>query len=266
MKTDGRNDLLKIIAIVTMLIDHIGVLLLPELDFLRTIGRISFPIFCYFIANGYRYTSNRKKYFTRIVVFALISQVPYMFLSYGAKFHPLHFNVLFLFAYSIIVLHFIDRFKDNKFIATLITMVLILIPVILQTNVEGFAFSYGYYGILLVMIFYIFHNDNTKILISFVLLSLIYPYISVAIYKGSDIGFFASFINYKYILPIIDDNSSIWGLSGLFYQARSILGILLIFAFSRFKFSYRINKYFFYTFYPVHITVLLLIRYFMGIQ
>ncbi len=259
MKTDGRNDLLKIIAIVTMLIDHVGVLLLPELDILRTIGRISFPIFCFFIANGFRYTSDRKKYFTRILIFAFISQIPYMFLNYDAKFEPLHFNVLFLFAYSIIVLHFIDKFRDKKVLATLITIVLIAIPVILKFNIAGFMFSYNYYGILLVIIFYVFHNDNRKILISFLILSIGDSYLSALMYRAKELGFVNALVDFKGTYDFFIKYSNI-----LLYQARSIMGVLIIFGLSKVNFSFRMNKYFFYAFYPVHISILLLIRYFMG--
>ncbi len=259
MKTDGRNDLLKIIAIVTMLIDHVGVLLLPQLEILRTIGRISFPIFCFFISNGFRYTSDRKKYFTRILIFAFISQIPYMFLNYGAKFEPLHFNVLFLFAYSIIVLHFIDKYKDKKVLATLITLVLTAIPVILMFNIDGFMFSYNYYGILLVIIFYVFHNDNTKILISFLLLSIGEAYLSALTYRAKELGFVNTLVDFKGTLDFFIKYSN-----AFLFQSRSIMGIITIFALSKVNLSFRINKYFFYAFYPVHISILLLIRYFMG--
>ncbi len=266
MKLDSRNDLLKIIAILTMLIDHAGVLLFPEYDIMRTIGRISFPIFCFFIANGYRYTSNRRHYFLRILVFAFISQIPYMWLSYGATFHPLHFNVLFLFAYSIIVLYFIDRFKDQKIVATLITTILILLPLILELYIKEFAFSYNYYGILLVLIFYLFYDDNKKILFSFIVLSLIQPYIAVIIYRAKKIGLDATLRDFSGTMTLFHKYSKLGALSGFYYQARSMLGMVTIFIVSKIRFNYRINKYFFYAFYPVHITILLIIRHVMGIS
>lgn len=52
---------LKIIAMITMLIDHIGVNLFPSVTIMRVIGRLSFPIFAYMIAEGCRYTRDRKK-------------------------------------------------------------------------------------------------------------------------------------------------------------------------------------------------------------
>ena len=60
-QSDGlSNDRLKIIAAAAMLIDHIGAYLLPQVRILRIIGRIAFPIFAFMIAEGCRYTKNKK--------------------------------------------------------------------------------------------------------------------------------------------------------------------------------------------------------------
>ena len=60
-KTSYRNDVLKILAMVTMLIDHVGYMFFPGQMIYRTIGRLAFPIFAYQIAIGYSKTSNLKK-------------------------------------------------------------------------------------------------------------------------------------------------------------------------------------------------------------
>ena len=57
-----------------MLIDHVGVALLPQLEILRVIGRLSFPIFAYMIAEGCRYTKNRVRYFGTLAGFAIVCQ------------------------------------------------------------------------------------------------------------------------------------------------------------------------------------------------
>ncbi len=82
---------LQIIAIIAMTIDHIAWLIFPGYPtdiiplLMHIIGRLAFPIMAYFIAQGYYYTRNRRKYLLRIFIFALISHVPYMLQSIAFK-------------------------------------------------------------------------------------------------------------------------------------------------------------------------------------
>jgi hypothetical protein len=70
---------LKLIALITMTLDHVGMLLLPRVRILRAIGRIAFPIFAYMIAEGCQHTRNRRKYLLSMVSLAAICQVVYFF-------------------------------------------------------------------------------------------------------------------------------------------------------------------------------------------
>ena len=72
---------LKIIAIISMTFDHMSYLIFGEFSFMNYIGRIAFPIFAYQITEGYIHTHNLKKYFFRLFIFALISQIPFMLFS-----------------------------------------------------------------------------------------------------------------------------------------------------------------------------------------
>lgn len=78
------SNALKLIAIVAMTIDHVTWMLFPGYSMhpiaivLHTIGRLTCPIMCYFIAEGFHYTHDVKKYTTRLFLFALISHVPYV--------------------------------------------------------------------------------------------------------------------------------------------------------------------------------------------
>ena len=74
LKTNLDTDLLKLIAITAMLIDHIGGAFFPEVGAFRWIGRVAFPIFCYCMTVGLLYTRDVKRYLGRLAVFALISQ------------------------------------------------------------------------------------------------------------------------------------------------------------------------------------------------
>lgn len=78
-----KNDFYKIIAVATMLIDHIGAILFPEVILLRIIGRLAMPVFAFGIANGAAHTNNIWRYTARLAIFGLISQIPYGLLFSG---------------------------------------------------------------------------------------------------------------------------------------------------------------------------------------
>lgn len=77
VKTNGDSSLLRLIAMITMLIDHFGKMCFPDVPEMRLIGRLAFPLFAYGIAVGAVYTKDQKKYLSRIVLLALISQPLY---------------------------------------------------------------------------------------------------------------------------------------------------------------------------------------------
>ena len=76
------QEMLKLIACVTMLVDHIGATLVPWYG-LRMIGRISFPIFCFLLVEGFHHTRNRKRYGIRLALWALLCELPYDALFFG---------------------------------------------------------------------------------------------------------------------------------------------------------------------------------------
>ena len=89
---------LKIIAMITMIIDHVGFLFFQDNHqtyiILRSIGRISFPIFCFVLVEGFFHTSDRLKHAIRLGIFALVSEIPYDML-YGRFFDMARQNVIF---------------------------------------------------------------------------------------------------------------------------------------------------------------------------
>ncbi len=173
----NRNKI-KLIALITMLIDHIGVLLQYAIPYwlyccFRLIGRISFPIFAYFIAEGCYFSKNKIKYLCTIYLFALISQIPY-YLFFG--FNPLNLNVLFTFTFSIIIIFVFDKFLKMKteikpFV--LICLIFTLLFIYLILNVLGLYFEYGLYGILLPILFYYSRSNKALQIFLFVLIFLL---------------------------------------------------------------------------------------------
>ena len=130
-----------ILSCITMLIDHIGCVFFSESVIWRMIGRLSMPIYAYFIATGYKHTSNIERYMKRIVLIAIISQLPFMLL-----FDIKNLNMCFAWIFSLIIIYGID----HKNYRVLVCGVLIAIPVLLTISID-----YSYYGIIIPLMFYL---------------------------------------------------------------------------------------------------------------
>lgn len=269
-----RNDTLKIIAMLTMLIDHIGVLIFPNLRILRTIGRIAFPIFAYMIAKGYRHTSNRKKYQIRLLIFGLISQVPYIFLNHDMTANFFHFNVILFFLYSTFVLYVLEQMLEGKWKTTFIIplLIMIVLPQFLENTYSEFAFSYSTYGILMIIIFYMLDNRWVLVTISYILLSFFSTYQTGATYLstysmqwvGYNLTYFQALGEWNIVVDNITGyKDGLVKLDGYFFQARSLMALPFIF-FGRQINLVSLNRYVGYAFYPGHITLLILIRLLIG--
>ena len=93
MKKSLNSNQLKLIAVLAMIFDHLLWVIKPGYNngtlvlLLHLIGRIVAPIFCFFIAEGAYYTKDRKKYLTRLLIFAIISHFAYCF-AFGINYIP----------------------------------------------------------------------------------------------------------------------------------------------------------------------------------
>lgn len=94
---------LKGIAAALMLTDHVGAILLPEVLALRCVGRLAFPIFAFFIAEGYAHTRDFGRYFRRLAILAVVSEIPFN-LENGTVFDLTRQNVLFTFCLALLTL------------------------------------------------------------------------------------------------------------------------------------------------------------------
>ena len=98
--------ILRLIAITTMLIDHIGAVLMQNSEYyqlFRLIGRLSFPLFCFLVVEGVVHTKNIRNYVVRMFLFALISEIPYDLVFYGRIFYPEAQNVFWTLLLGIIL-------------------------------------------------------------------------------------------------------------------------------------------------------------------
>ena len=100
---------LKILAMVLMAGDHAYMILPIQSRIPMYLGRLAFPIFAFQIAEGYARTKDFKRYFKRMLLFAVLSEVPFDLMAYGTVFYPFHQNVLWTFCIALLMLRMIDH-------------------------------------------------------------------------------------------------------------------------------------------------------------
>ncbi len=143
---------LKWIAIITMLIDHMGAVLFPVHLIFRYIGRISFPIFCFLLVEGFFHTRDIRKYFIRLSAFALLSEVPYDLAFRGNVLDFEHQNVFFTLAIGIAMMYYLEKVSNQAVLRIVYLLIAMWISTIL-------AADYSYKGILLIATYYFCRNQ-----------------------------------------------------------------------------------------------------------
>ncbi len=136
---------LKWLAIITMTIDHVGTVLFPQVIWLRIIGRLAFPIFCFLIVEGCKHTHNMKAYMGRLLLFAVLSEIPYNLAIGGSIIDRPGVNIfftLFLGVATISVL--VQCTKEWQRMA-------VIGVVILAMECLGIHFDYGATGVILIV-------------------------------------------------------------------------------------------------------------------
>ena len=158
-KIETTSASLHIMAMVLMLCDHLWGTIVPGNDWLTCIGRISFPIFAFMIVEGYFHTKNLKKYVYRLLIFAILSEIPFNLAMGSNIFYPMHQNVLWSFLISIGLIHWNERAKAScklwKQIVTGCVTIILGYVIGLLTMVDFY-----HAGILTVLVFYFFRQKK----------------------------------------------------------------------------------------------------------
>ncbi|MEZ3433868.1 MAG: conjugal transfer protein TraX [Lachnospiraceae bacterium] len=141
---------LKWIAIITMLIDHVGAVLFPYEIGLRIIGRIAFPIFCFLIVEGFSHTRNVRRYMARLGIFAVLSEVPYDLAFHGKLIDTTGQNVFFTLLLGVLLMYLMEK-TPNIFIKALEIFLIFCTAELLETDYSG-------RGVLLILIYYVFRR------------------------------------------------------------------------------------------------------------
>ncbi len=232
-----NGNTLKIIAAVTMLIDHIGLCLFPKVIFLRIIGRLSFPIFAFMIAEGARYTKNKLKYISQLGILGAAWQIYLMLV-----FKDYHLNILLTFTISLGIIYLLDLFKISFFDKNcsipfkILTCLLFLcgpLGLLLLGKYAGwFVYSYGLYGCMVAVFASVPSLNRTNApdwlkkfdIIPVRVLCMCIPLLIYCYFSGG--------IQYFWLLSIL---------------------LLLLYSGKRGQAK---MKYFFYIFYPSHLLIL----------
>ncbi len=229
-----RSDILKIIAILTMLIDHIGYLFFPDQVLWRVIGRISFPIFAYLVALGAFRTRNVYRYGGRLLAFALVSQIPYNYMAPG------RLNIFFTLLAGVLMV----RLFESKY-----QPVALFFPII----GEFLQLSYGAYGLIMILFFHIWKDKPRAILLAYLGLTAL----SLVDYGGQVMDLLRPLTaEYGLWTGIYKLLSTSWG----WVQSCSVLALPLILLEDRIAIPVRLPKWLGYGFYPLHIALLVYIR------
>ena len=163
---------LKYIAIISMIIDHVNkALIYPYLTspngFLTTlsnifdiIGRIAFPLFCFFVVEGFFKTRSRKKYLLNLLIFGVISEVPFDMFTTASFFNNNWQNVMFTLALVLVTIWIIDVLKtkmQSKPIALWYVVSLLIVGVMCIVSMM-LSLDYEHHAILIGYFFYLFHD------------------------------------------------------------------------------------------------------------
>lgn len=219
---------LKIIACITMLLCHIP-FVFPDLSIpLLYIGKLSFPIYAFLISEGYIHTKNFSKYLTRLMVFAVISQIPAYILFQPGK---MYFNIFFTLAFGLLGIKAIDKISE-KYISVPIVILLAFLA-------EVFGFDYGCIGVLMIVCFYYFKSNKLSMVLAEMFLMFIL-YIK----------------NFSYYAQTVENLKFI--LLQLLFSVASLLFIL--FYNGKKGKSNKAIQLLFYCFYPVHLIILNLLK------
>ena len=239
-KLELTSFCLHLLAMVLMLCDHLWGTVVSGNDWLNCIGRLAFPIFAFLTVEGYFHTKNLKKYVLRLLVFAILSEIPFNLAIGSRLIYPIHQNVLWTLLISIGLIHWNEKAKGKKqWIRLLIAAASVAVG-----HIAGLLTFVDYYhaGILTVLIFYFFRGRKWW---CFVCQAVFLWYVNTELLGG--IGF----------------ELQLWGRT--FFVARQLFALpalIPIWLYRGKQGPY--NKYLrwlYYGFYPAHLLILGLLKF-----
>ena len=239
-----NRDLLKWIALIFMGIGHFLLYTAKEfhyfgspaplLRFFIMMEYIAPPIFFFFISEGYRYTHSKKQYFIRLLVMTLVTQIPFVLFHTYDETQTIGFDLrMFLTCWNVIatlLLGFISIavFDSSKHIALKAAGIILCCG-------AGFFTEWSFFGVLFILLFYIFRERPLIRFIAYELLMFIY------------------------VLPM--SGFSIYSFNLILFMIFSLPNVLITLFYNGEKGHFpKLSKYFFYFFYPAHLLLIFILK------
>lgn len=142
------GSVLKIIAVVSMVIDHCAYYLMDgntmAYEVMRCFGRIAFPVFAFLVAEGFAHTRNKMRYFLSLLLFAAVSEVPWYLLNGADGTH----NVMFTLALGVAALAVFERLREHRVLCCCSMLLMAWLAAWLGTD-------YEWRGVLMIPVFYL---------------------------------------------------------------------------------------------------------------
>ncbi len=171
---------LKYIALITMIMDHADKVILFQYTTVMDnppaaaiwlskafgiLGRFAFPIFAFLLVEGFYHTRSKVKYLRNMLVFAVISEIPFNMYTGGEFFITWHQNIYFTLAIGLCMIWGIEYLKQKTDKWWLLAIVVVLLGCLVATLGQT---DYSYQGVLVIALFYLFRNSKFKSLIAFI--------------------------------------------------------------------------------------------------
>ncbi len=242
MNLTKRNFLtgnqLKMIAALLMVVDHMGLMLYPDIDTFRIIGRLSFPLFAFKIAEGCVHTKNKTKYFSWIFLLGILCQIVFYYVEKSTD-----LGILITFSFSILLCYLLEYLKKTLFSKAKGILIKFLLVIAFVFSIyatylfnQKYYVDYGFWGCVLPLFACLFRTvkSNGKEYLK----SLDHNFIHVILFG---IGLYILSLDIGYV------------------QMYSMWAIPLLLLYSGKRGKWRM-KWFFYIFYPTHFVVLALVQ------
>lgn len=130
-----------------MIIDHAGLALFPSVGLFRCVGRVAFPLYCFLLVQGFMHTRSVRRYGRRLLLFALLSEVPFDLLIFGRLSSPMEQNVLFSLLFGLMALYACRALSTRPMQAWIVCITL-------ATSAMALRLSFGWLSVALCLSFY----------------------------------------------------------------------------------------------------------------